>query len=111
MADKCAVDPQRDCLGLAKAEMLEKQIAEYRQEARNTHAEMFKRIRELEDDRTEIKTQYGHIMEAIGGMRADIASIKEKPAKRWDAVVDKIVLLVVSACVVYILTKIGLPAA
>ena len=38
--EKCIVDPSRDCLGLAKAEMLEKQIAEYRQQSRETHSEL-----------------------------------------------------------------------
>ena len=36
--EKCIVDPSRDCLGLAKAEMLENQIAEYRQQSRETHS-------------------------------------------------------------------------
>ena len=39
--EKCIVDPSRDCLGLAKAEMLEKQIAEYRQQSRETHSELY----------------------------------------------------------------------
>ena len=45
MADeKCIADPQRDCLGLHKAIALEKQMSEYRTQARETHAEMFQRI-------------------------------------------------------------------
>ena len=46
--EKCIIDPQRDCLGLQKADMLEKQITELRESARGTHKEMFDRIRELE---------------------------------------------------------------
>ena len=46
--EKCLIDPARDCLGLAKAEMLEKQIAEYRQQSRETHSELYSRITALE---------------------------------------------------------------
>ena len=46
--EKCLVDPSRDCLGLAKAEMLEKQMDEYRRQSRETHSELYNRITELE---------------------------------------------------------------
>ena len=49
MADeKCILDPQRDCLGLQKANMLEKQMSEWREASRSTHKELFDRMRELE---------------------------------------------------------------
>lgn len=38
-----------------------------------------------------------------------IAEFKEKSGKRWDKIVDKILLLVITACVGYILIKFGLP--
>ena len=36
----CILDPQRDCLGLARAEMLEKQVEEYREKSSKDHREM-----------------------------------------------------------------------
>ena len=49
MADeKCILDPQRDCLGIQKANMLEKQMSEWKEQSRQTHKEFFNRIRELE---------------------------------------------------------------
>ena len=108
--EKCIVDPSRDCLGLAKAEMLEKQIAEYRQQSRETHSELYTRITALE------KSEYGKILDKLNDMQADInkallsiAEFKEKSGKRWDKIVDKILLLVITACVGYILIKFGLP--
>ena len=95
MAERCMMDPSRDCIGLAKAEMLEKQMDEYRRQAHSTYIEMFERIRKLEDDRTEIKTQYGHIMELLGGMKADISALKEKPARRWESIVTAVITGVV----------------
>ena len=60
--------------------------------------------------------QYGKILDKLNDMQADInkallsiAEFKEKSGKRWDKIVDKILLLVITACVGYILIKFGLP--
>ena len=106
-AEKCILDPKRDCLGLAKAEMLEKQVEEYREKSSKDHHEMYDRIRQLEIANARTDTQYGQIMETLGALKSDIAEIKTKPARRWDAIVDKVLLAVVGAIVVYILAQIG----
>lgn len=105
--ENCVLDPQRECLGLAKTALLEKQLVEHREHSRKDHAEMFDRIRMLEIAQAETKTQYGQIMESLGALRADINELKSKPTKRWDAVVDKVLLGVISAIVMYIMTQIG----
>lgn len=105
--ENCILDPQRDCIGLAKAVLLEKQLAEHRENSRKDHADMFDRIRMLEIAQAETKTQYGQIMESLGALRADINELKSKPAKRWDAVIDKVLLGVIGVIVVYIMTQIG----
>ena len=101
-AEKCILDPNRDCLGLAKAEMLEKQ-----EKSSKDHHEMYDRIRQLEIANARTDTQYGQIMETLGALKSDIAEIKTKPARRWDAIVDKVLLAVVGGIVVYILAQIG----
>lgn len=101
--DKCMIDPSRECLGVEKVRLLEKQLDEYKENARKNHGEMFTRIRAVEIAQAETKTEYGHIMELLGSMKADISSLKEKPAKRWDG-------LVVGAVLAYAMTGIGLPA-
>ena len=103
----CILDPQRDCLGLARAEMLEKQVEEYREKSSKDHREMYDRIRQLEIANAKTDTQYGQIMETLGALKSDIAELKTKPARRWDAVVDKILLGVIGAILVYIMTQVG----
>lgn len=114
--EKCLIDPARDCLGLAKAEMLEKQIAEYRQQSRETHSELYGRITALEKADVKRNEQYEKIMDKLNDMQADInkallsiAEFKERSGKRWDKIVDKILLMIITACVGYILIKFGLP--
>lgn len=41
-------------------------------------------------------------------MKGDVKQIKEKPAKRWDAMVEKVLMLVIAAVVAWMLGKIGL---
>ncbi len=41
-------------------------------------------------------------------IKNDVKSLTSKPGKRWDSVVEKIILLVTAAIVGFILSKIGL---
>ena len=41
-------------------------------------------------------------------IKADVKTLTEKPAKRWDAVVEKAMLAVVAAVVAYFLGRMGL---
>lgn len=49
-----------------------------------------------------------HVEGKVNDLCADVTEIKQKPAKRWDSIVDKILMLVVGALVGLILTHLGL---
>ena len=49
-----------------------------------------------------------HIKSDVEEIKTDVKAIAEKPGKRWDAIVDKIIMLLVGAAVAYILTGVGL---
>ena len=115
MPEKCIIDPARDCIGLAKAEMLEKQIDEYRRQARETHSEIFERINELEKSDSARNQQYLNIMEKLNDMSIKIAQaleenqqLKLKPGKRWESIVDKVIWAVLAAVIAFVLGKFGL---
>ena len=96
MEEKCILDPSRDCLGLAKARMLEKLVEEHREKSSKDHHEMYDRIRQLEIANAKTDTQYGQIMETLGTLKAEISTLKEKPARRWEIVITAIITGVVS---------------
>ena len=108
MADKCILDPTRDCLGLAKAEALEKQVTEYREQARSTHEKLYDRIRELERAATARDEQYKQIIEKLNKLISWQEEQQAQPAKRWNAVVEKAIIVVVTALVTYALARLGL---
>lgn len=41
-------------------------------------------------------------------IKADVKGLAEKPGKRWESVVDKIIMIIVGALVGFILTRVGL---
>ena len=41
-------------------------------------------------------------------IKTDVKALAEKPGKRWDAIVDKIIMLTLGAVMAYLFTKVGL---
>ena len=108
MGEKCIIDPARDCLGLSKAEMLEKQVDEYRRQARETHSQLFDRIRELERAESARGEQYKQIMEKLDQLLEWQETQQKKPQAFVDDIKGKVVWAVLAAVIAFILGRIGL---
>lgn len=113
--NKCIVIPERDCLGLHKAEALQKSLDTFMENSRQTHKEFFDRIRQLEQQNVRRDEQYLQIMEKLDNLSAQIAAVmtdvgelKMKPAKRWDDMTKQVLGLVVAAVAAFLLGKFGL---
>ena len=106
--EKCIIDPQRDCLGLQKADMLEKQMEKLQEQARDTHGKLFDRIRDLEKAEATRNEQYDNIMEKLDKLIAWQETEQASPKKRWDSIVDKVIWAVLAAVITFILARIGL---
>ena len=113
--NKCILVPDRDCFGLHKAEILQKSLDTFMENSRETHKEMFDRIRELEKNEARRDEQYIQIMEKLDGLStqiatamADVGELKMKPAKRWDDMTKQVFGLVVAAVAAFLLGKFGL---
>lgn len=91
----------------------EKRLTQVEDRAKsNTH-----RIEKLEKS-TEAINKLATSMEVMATKQAEVADnvskltdkvtvLESKPAKRWDSIVDKILLAIVGAIVLYILAKLG----
>ena len=55
-----------------------------------------------------IATEQTAMRDNISEIKTDIKEIKEKPSRRWDAVVDKVVMTFLGGVLLYIMSKIGL---
>lgn len=55
-----------------------------------------------------LATREERVEKDVTEIKADVKSIKEKPGKRWEAMVDKIAWAVVAAVIAFLLGRIGL---
>lgn len=108
MPEKCIIDPSRDCLGLAKAKMLEKQVDEYRRQARETHSQLFDRIRDLERAESARNEQYKQIMEKLDQLLEWQNTQQSKPQAFVDDIKGKIIWAILAAVIAFILGRVGL---
>ena len=108
MDDKCLIDPQRDCLGLQKANMLERQMEKMQEQARDTHNKLFDRIRDLEKAEAARNEQYENIMGKLDKLIAWQEAEQAAPKKRWDSIKDKAIWAVLAAVIACLLGRIGL---
>lgn len=77
-----------------------------------------KRLDEVEAEQKEMKslvsaveviaTKQETMNENLSEMKSDIKEMKEKPAKKWDNVVDKVIMTILGAVILYIMAKIGM---
>jgi hypothetical protein len=79
----------------------------------NTHRldEMERRQDNLDDLVTTVKVladREERVEDDVKEIKNDVKSIKDKPGKRWDAIVDKIVWAVLAAIIAFVLGRVGL---
>jgi len=77
-----------------------------------------KRLDNMEEEQRELRnltkavasmvTEQKNMRDDLSEMKDDLKQIKEKPAKRWDTMADKVLTLIIAAIVTYLLAQIGL---
>lgn len=55
-----------------------------------------------------LASEQKHIKSDVEEIKTDVKAIAEKPGKRWEAIVEKITMLLVGAAVAYALSGVGL---
>lgn len=67
-----------------------------------------KELRELTSAVSQMVVEQKNMRDDLTEMKSDVKQIKEKPAKRWDAMAEKVLTLITAAVVAWILGRIGL---
>ncbi len=109
--DKCIINPELDCIGSAKVAVLAERVdrlEEWRDKSSKFHNDFY------DWQRTQIARD-ARLDEQLKTMIADISKVlawqesqQAKPAKRWDAITDKIIWAVLAAVIAFLLGRIGL---
>ena len=65
-------------------------------------------LEDLAATMAKMTTKQDHMESDVKDIKADVKAIKEKPAKRWESVVEKIILVIVGAVLTLLLQRVGL---
>ncbi len=91
-----------DCPVSARVDALEKEFDRYRGSSSDTHRQMFDRIGALERSGAALGEKLDSIDEKLDGLAETAKVLTEKPAKRWDGLVDKLIYAAALAVVAWI---------
>lgn len=89
---------------LARLAAVEKKL----EQAHDTHKEFYDRIRALEMSRAILDERYATIIAKLDELTTSMVEITSKPARRWDAAVEKVIYTIIGAIVAFIFAKIGM---
>lgn len=87
-----------DCPVLPRVEALERANEQHS----STHREMFNRLNTLERSTDSQGVMLQSINEKLDEVKETVSALAEKPAKRWDGLVDKLIYLVAGAVVAWV---------
>lgn len=118
MEEKCIIDPKRDCIGLAEAVLLKKRIEileEWKEKSDEFREDFYEWQRNQIIFQTQTQEQFKSIGEKFDTANEKIDKViawqeaqQQKPAKRWESIVDKVLMMFVGAFVAYVLAQVGL---
>jgi len=99
MPENCKAN---DCPVNARVESLEKEFDRYRSSSSETHKRMFDRIGSLEQDRATLETKLDEIDAKLDDLARTVSALAEKPGRRWDGLVDKLIYAAALAAVAWV---------
>ena len=94
MPDNCT----ESCPVIPRVEALE----EANRQHGSTHREMFTRLNALERSTDSQGVMLKNIDEKLDEVKATVSALAEKPGKRWDGLVDKLIYLAAGAVVAWV---------
>ena len=99
MHDNC--NPS-DCPVSARVDALEREFDRYRGNSSDTHRQMFDRIGALEQSGAVLRAKLDSIEGKLDELNATVKALADKPAKRWDGLVDKMIYAAALAVVAWL---------
>lgn len=87
----------RDCPVIPRVEALERANEQHS----STHREMFSRLNALERETDSQEVMLQNIDVKLDEVKATVSALAEKPGRRWDGLVDKLIYLAAGAVVAW----------
>lgn len=103
MPDTCAGTP-RDCPLIPRVEALEEEA----ERNKSAHKEFYEKLERSHTSVALIEQRLEQIKEDTAEIKNSVQTLREKPAKRWDNIVDKALWAVCAAVISFLLARAGL---
>ena len=93
-----------NCVSITRVEALERALETEKESRSRAHEKIFDRLGDLERGMATVSTQYSNISDRLATISADLNAIKERPGKRWEAVIAAII----TGAVGFLLARFGM---
>lgn len=103
MPEKCT-DYPRDCPFEARIVALEEEL----DRNKASHKEFYEKLERSHTSVALIEQRLDQIKEDTAEIKSSVQALKEKPAKRWDGIVDKALWALCAAVIAFLLGRVGL---
>ena len=103
MPEKCT-DYPRDCPFEARIVALEEEL----DRNKASHKEFYEKLERSHTSVALIEQRLDQIKEDTAEIKSPVQTLKEKPAKRWDGIVDKALWALCAAVIAFLLGRVGL---
>lgn len=108
--EKCVMDPERDCIGKAAAAELEgriKALEDWETDSKRFHSSFYDWQREQIARDAQLDEKLSNMGDNIAKLLKKQEESDAKPGRRWDMILDKLILAVVAAAFGALLSQIG----
>lgn len=95
---------EKKCVNEHRFRQIEDDLKQLRERNSADHKEFYNRIEKTEKDMVESTSDRKHINEKLDKIDANVESLAQKPAKRYDTVVTSITTAVIGALVGFLLS-------
>lgn len=109
--EKCIIDPERDCIGKAAAAKLEMRIQhleKWQGDSERFQKDFYRWQLEQEKRDAALGEKLSSMETSLGKLVSRQEACDQKPGKRWDAIVDKVIWAVLAAVIAFVLARVGL---
>ncbi len=96
-------DCRENCPVADKVNRLEAQLDEYQAQNADSHREIYGRLNTLERTSDVQGTRFDAIIEKLDNLTQNVEEIKQKPARRWEAVIAAVISALASGVAVWLL--------
>lgn len=93
---------------MGELDSLERSLKDFKEQNAGSHREIFARLNKLERESAVINERYDIILEKLDRLTEKVDALESRPGKRWEGIVEKVILSIAGALTLFLLAKAGM---